>query len=271
MGYRQQFDLSGRVALLTGGLGILGRCFAEGLAEMGAHVALSDLDGDAAAAFAADLGRRHGRPCFGTMCDVSKPDQVAQMVEASEKALGPIAILHNNAGNPPVDGERYFARFEDYDLATWREVLATDLDGMFLVAKEVIGRMAQRGGGAVVQTASIYGAFASDQRIYEGSFYNGRPINNPAVYGTGKAGVIGLTRWLAAAYAEKGVRVNALVPGGVESGQNETFLKRYSARVPMGRLAKREEVVGALLWLVSDASSYVTGQTIFVDGGLSAW
>jgi NAD(P)-dependent dehydrogenase (short-subunit alcohol dehydrogenase family) len=126
-------------------------------------------------------------------------------------------------------------------------------------------------GGSIVQTASIYGILASDKRIYEGSFYLGRQIGNPAVYSTSKAAVVGLTRYLAAYWADKGIRVNTLTPGGVESGQNDTFKQKYSARIPMGRMARGEEMVGALIYLVSDASSYVTGHNIVVDGGLSAW
>ena len=126
-------------------------------------------------------------------------------------------------------------------------------------------------GGSIIQTASIYGILASDKRIYEGSHYLGMQISNPGVYSTSKAAVVGLTRYLAAYWADKGIRVNTLVPGGVESGQNETFKERYSARVPMGRMAQAHELVGALIYLASDASSYMTGQCIIVDGGLSVW
>jgi NAD(P)-dependent dehydrogenase (short-subunit alcohol dehydrogenase family) len=150
--------------------------------------------------------------------------------------------------------------------------MSVNIDGMFLVAQAVGGRMAETGrGGSIIQTSSIYGIMASDKRIYEGSFYLGRQISNPAVYSTSKAAVVGLTRYLAAYWADKGIRVNTLVPGGVESGQNETFKQRYAARVPMNRMAQPHEMVGAVLWLASDASSYVTGQNIVVDGGLSAW
>ena len=150
--------------------------------------------------------------------------------------------------------------------------MSVNIDGMFLVAQAIGERMAESGrGGSIIQTSSIYGIMASDKRIYEGSFYLGRQISNPAVYSASKAAVVGLTRYLAAYWADKGIRVNALVPGGVESGQNEIFKKNYSARVPMNRMARPQEMVGAVIWLASDASSYVTGQNINVDGGLSAW
>jgi NAD(P)-dependent dehydrogenase (short-subunit alcohol dehydrogenase family) len=143
---------------------------------------------------------------------------------------------------------------------------------MFLVAQAVGGQMQKQGtGGSIIQTASIYGLVSSDKRIYEGSFYLGRQISNPAVYSTSKAAVVGLTRYLAANWGDVGIRVNALVPAGVESGQNETFKSRYAARVPLGRMAQGDEMVGALVYLASDASSYVTGHCLVVDGGLSAW
>ena len=145
--------------------------------------------------------------------------------------------------------------------------MTVNIDGMFLVAQALGGRMAARGRGSIVQTASIYGIVAPDQRIYEGSEYLGRPINTPAVYSASKAAVVGLTRHLAAYWAGRGVRANCLVPGGVESGQNEAFKARYGARVPLGRMARAEEMVGAALYLASDASSYVTGQVVGVDGG----
>lgn len=143
---------------------------------------------------------------------------------------------------------------------------------MFLVAKQVGKRMIAQGkGGSIIQTASIYGIMAPDKRIYEGSFYLGRQISSPAVYSASKASVAGLTKYLAAYWAEHGIRVNAITPGGVESGQNDVFKQKYSARVPMERMARPEEMVGALLYLASDASSYVTGHNIVVDGGLNCW
>jgi NAD(P)-dependent dehydrogenase (short-subunit alcohol dehydrogenase family) len=143
---------------------------------------------------------------------------------------------------------------------------------MFLVAQAVGRQMIRQGaGGSIIQTSSIYGIRASDKRIYEGSQYMGMQISNPAVYSASKAAVVGLTTYLAAYWVDQGIRVNTLTPAGVDSGQNATFKARYSARVPLGRMAQADEIVGALIYLASDASSYVTGQNIVVDGGLSAW
>jgi len=138
---------------------------------------------------------------------------------------------------------------------------------------QAVGRqmVAQGRGGSIVQTASIYGVVAPDQRIYEGSQYMGMPINTPAVYSASKAAVVGLTKYLASYWGHHGIRVNTLTPGGVESGQNEVFSKRYSARVPLGRMAQAGDMESALLYLASDASAYVTGQNLIVDGGLTCW
>ena len=269
--YRQMFDLAGKTAVVTGGAGILGRRFCAGLADFGAAVAVVDLDVKAAGALAQELASTYRVDAAGVACDVADPASVAAMVGEVEERLGPIDVLHNNAAGKTRDPAAFFAALEEFPLDTWREVMAVNIDGMFLVAQAVGRSMAARCRGSIVQTASIYGLMAPDQRIYEGSEYEGRAINTPPVYSASKAAVLGLTRHLATYWAAKGVRVNALTPGGVESGQNDTFKTRYSARVPLGRMAQADEMVGALIYLASDASSYVTGQNIVVDGGLSAW
>jgi NAD(P)-dependent dehydrogenase (short-subunit alcohol dehydrogenase family) len=270
--YRDLFDLHGKTAIVTGGLGILGRRFCQGLAEFGANVAVIDLDGAEAARFARLLADDYETGAEGFACDVSDPASVLAMVDKVVERFGQVHVLHNNAASKSADLDAFFAPFEDYSLNEWRRIMSVNIDGMFLVAQAVGKRMiAQRIGGSIIQTASIYGVLGSDKRIYEGSFYLGRQISNPGVYSTSKAAVIGLSRYLAAQWADVGIRVNSLTPGGVESGQNETFKQRYSARVPLGRMARGEEMVGTLLYLASDASSYVTGQNLIVDGGLSAW
>lgn len=269
--HRSLFDLSGRTAVVTGGVGILGRHFCAALADHGAAVAVVDLDEAACAALAADLRATHGVPTLGVGCDISRPDSVAAMANRVETELGPVAILHNNAATKTASLDAFLAPLEDYRVETWEAVMAVNLTGMFLVAQTIGARMAKRGRGSIIQTGSIYGLMGPDFRIYEGSLYNDRPITTPAVYTASKAGVIGLTKHLAVHWADRGVRVNALVPGGVESGQNDTFRQRYAARVPMSRMARPEEMTGTLVFLASDAASYITGQVIAVDGGLSVW
>jgi len=263
-----KFQLGGKVALVTGGAGILGEKFCAGLVEAGAKVAVVDLNASAAQAAAARLGEN----AVGFGCDIADPASVQACVAAVIARFGAIDILHNNAATKSRDVRAFFTPFEDYSLDTWREVMAVNIDGMFLMAQAVGKHMVARGqGGVVIQTASIYGLVGPDSRIYEGSDYLGGPINTPAVYAASKAAVVGLTKWLATHWAKNGIRVNCLVPGGVSSGQNGVFSERYSERVPLGRMARADEMVPALLYLASDASSYVTGQVLAVDGGWTAW
>ncbi|HEX3038913.1 MAG TPA: SDR family oxidoreductase [Caproiciproducens sp.] len=270
--YRDLFSLKGKTAVVTGGIGILGRHFCAGLAEFGAHVAVVDLDEQEAVQFARELTERYGVSCLGLACDVSSPDEVQTMVEKVVGEFGEIHILHNNAATKTDDLASLFAPFEEYSLKEWRKVVAVNLDGMFLTAQAVGKQMIQQGkGGSIIQTSSIYGILAPDQRIYEGSRYLDREINTPAVYSASKAAVVGLSKYLASYWADKGIRVNTLVPGGNESGQNEAFQRNYSARVPLGRMCRPDELVAALVFLASDASSYVTGQSFVIDGGLSVW
>jgi NAD(P)-dependent dehydrogenase (short-subunit alcohol dehydrogenase family) len=270
--YKKLFDLRGKNAIVTGGIGILGKHFCSGLAEYGANVAVIDLDEKASRVFAEELMSQYGIKAIGIGCDISDPDAVKGMVRKTVKELGGVHILHNNAQSKSKDLDAFFSPVEDYSLEEWRKIMAVNVDGVFLMAQAVGKQMIRQGrGGSIIQTASIYGLMAPDSRVYEGSQYMGRQINTPAVYTTSKAAVIGLTKHLAATWAPHKIRVNALVPGGVESGQNDEFKTRYSNRIPMGRMAQASEMVSALVFLASDASSYVTGQNMVVDGGLSAW
>jgi len=268
---RALFDLSGRVAVVTGAAGILGQHFVAGLVAHGARVAAFDLNEDALQRLVASADGGHGGTIVPIACDIRDKAALTATVERVERDLGPIDILHNNAATKGGDLAAFFADIEDYSEATWREIMSVNIDAMFFVAQAVGSRMARRRRGSIIQTGSIYGLMGPDSRIYEGSEYLGRQINTPPVYAASKAAVVGLTKYLAAMWGNDQVRVNTLVPGGVSSGQNETFDAKYSARVPLRRMAQPQEMVGALIYLASDASSYVTGQTLVVDGGLSAW
>jgi NAD(P)-dependent dehydrogenase (short-subunit alcohol dehydrogenase family) len=261
-------DLTGKVALVTGGAGILGQHFCKGLAAAGAKVAVVDLFADAAEKVATEIGDA----AAGFGCDVADPASVKACVDAVVARFGGIDILMNNAATKTANVRDFFTPFEEYSLDVWREVMSVNIDGMFLMAQAVGKAMLARGkGGRIIQTASIYGLVGPDSRIYEGSDYLGGPINTPAVYSASKAAVVGLTKWLATHWAKDGIRVNCLVPGGVGSGQNSVFGDLYASRVPMGRMAEAHEMVGPLLFLASDASSYVTGQVLAADGGWTAW
>jgi|TARA_B110001450_G_C17583547_1_gene465998 NAD(P)-dependent dehydrogenase (short-subunit alcohol dehydrogenase family) len=271
-GYQERFSLSGKNAIVTGAVGILGRHFCEGLAESGANVAVVDLDHDTCADFANELAEKYGIKSIGISCDITVEGSVAGMVKQVASDLGDIDVLHNNVGGKSTDFKKYFTAFEDYELDQWRESMAINLDGVFLVDKHVGKKMLmQKKTASIIHTASIYGVVAPDQRIYENSEYLGHAINTPAPYAVSKAGIIGLTKFLATYWASSGIRVNCISPGGAQSGQNQEFQDRYAARVPLNRMAYPDEMVNALLYLASDASSYVTGQNIVIDGGLSVW
>jgi NAD(P)-dependent dehydrogenase (short-subunit alcohol dehydrogenase family) len=270
--YGEMFNLTGRVAVVTGGGGLLGSEICRGLAEFGAVVVVVDIDMMRAVSVADGIESAGLGTAVAYECDVSIEISVQQMVAGVVSQFGRIDILINNAAGKSDNLDSFFEDLENYDIKEWRSIMSVNMDGMFLVAREIGKTMCrQSGGGSIVQTASIYGVVAPDQRIYEGSHYLGREINTPAVYSASKAGVIGLTRHLATYWAESGVRVNSISPGGIESGQNSQFISKYSQKVPMNRMGRSEEIVGAVLYLSSDASSYVTGHNLVIDGGLSCW
>lgn len=253
------FDLSGEIALLTGGAGILGAAFAAALVRHGARVVIVDRDGPKARKLAGSIPGASGHEA-----DITDADALRRL----QQDLEPPTILVNNAA---AKSANFFAPFEEFPLEDWEQVMSANLTGAMLCSQVFGTAMAARGRGCIVNVLSIYGIVAPDQRIYEGSSYEGRAINTPAVYSASKAALLGLTRYLATYWSAQGVRVNAITPGGVRSGQNDTFVRRYSARVPLGRMAEREELAGALVFLASPAASYVTGQNLVVDGGLSVW
>ena len=257
---------------MTGGTGIIGTEVCRAFAAHGANVAVVDLDATAAEEAAHDLRDTYGVAATGIVCDVADPDAVTDMVDRVVADIGDVHILHNNAASKSDDLDAFFAPYEAYSLDEWHKIMRVNVDGMFLVSQAVGRRMIEQGeGGSIVQTASIYGIRGPDARIYEGSKYMDRQINTPAVYSTSKGAVIALTRYLATTWAGHRIRVNTITPGGVESGQNETFKEKYGRRVPLGRMARREEIVGAVVYLASQAASYVTGHNLVVDGGLTAW
>jgi len=265
--YRKLFDLTGKTAIITGGVGILGRCFCSGLAEFGANVVIIDIEEKAVKDFAKELSEKYGVTSMGIKCDTSSPDEVRSAIKLVVKEMGSIDILHNNA-----QGKTASVAFEDCSLKEWRLTSSVNEEGYFLMAQAVGKQMLDQNiGGSIIQTSSIYGIMAPDHRIYKNSSVKGVSMGSRAVYSFTKSGIVGLTKYLATYWADKNIRVNTLTPGGVESNQSDIFKKQYSDRIPLGRMASKEEMVGALVYLASDASSYVTGQNIVIDGGLEAW
>ena len=257
-------SLSGKVVVITGGSGILGISMVESFVHAGAMVVALD---------------RVKHPKFETFghelkyieCNIMDEESVAAAFQIIKATFGRIDVLINNAATKSESLTEFFQPIENYSLQTWTEVMAVNVDGMFLTLKYCLPIMKSIGQGTVIQMSSIYGTNGPDPRIYEGSEYFGVAINTPAVYSASKAAVIGLTKWVAAVYGEYGIRANAVVPGGVASGQNDIFHSKYSARVPLRRMANEEDIVRAVMFLASNESSYISGHSLHVDGGLSAW
>jgi NAD(P)-dependent dehydrogenase (short-subunit alcohol dehydrogenase family) len=269
------FSLAGSGAILTGAAGILGRVFAAALVRSGADVLLVDRDRAALEAQAQALAPQSAGGARVAVLAADLADRAGdrRIVEAAADAFGrPADALVNNAATKGADLAAFFAPDAAFPVELWREVMAVNLEAPFYLSLAFAAPLLAAGqGGAVVNIASIYGHMAPDQRIYEGSEYLGHQIRSPAAYSASKAGVIGLTRHLASLWGARGLRVNSLAPGGVGSGQNGVFAQNYARRVPMGRMAEADDMTGALVFLLSPAARYVTGQNWLVDGGLSAW
>lgn len=275
------FDLSGRVAVVTGGAGLLGSEFCQTLAAAGAHVIVADVDEQAAAALADSLNARWPLSetsgeipramAIGT--DVSKAGPVQTMVASTLHNFGRLDVLVNSAAlDPKFDlehGGAHTNAFEHYPLEVWNRALEVNLTGMFLCCQAAVAPMLSQGAGVIINVSSIYGLVGPDQRIYQRE--GERPQYKPAYYSVTKAGVLGLTRYLATYYAGKNIRVNALTPGGVFNQHDQAFVQAYSARTVLGRMARKDEMNGALLFLASQASAYMTGANLVVDGGWASW
>ncbi len=269
----KRFDLADRVAIITGGAGLLGTGYCHTLAAAGAHVVAADIDGESARRLAEDVTRSSGRRALGLRLDVADPASVRQAVQTVLSTFGKIDILVNNAAlDPKFDAAHageHSSRFEDFSFEDWQQALAVNVTGMFLCAQAVARPMREAGKGVIVNVSSTYGLVGPDQRLYQ---REGQPPQfKPVTYSVSKAAVIGLTRYLATYFAGTGIRVNTLTPGGVFAGHDDEFVRRYSARTVLGRMAERDEMSAALLFLVSDASSYMTGANLVVDGGWTAW
>jgi NAD(P)-dependent dehydrogenase (short-subunit alcohol dehydrogenase family) len=270
------FSLAGRVAVVTGAAGLLGRRHAAALARAGAHVVAADLAGapaEAAAELAAGLARSHAREMLAVPLDVTSPESVAALRDAVLARFGRLDVLVNNAAldekvEGPGQGE--LLRVESHPLALWEASLRVNVTGTFLCCQALGGEMARQGGGAIVNLGSTYGVVAPDPALYRRA--DGTQVFwKSAAYPTAKGAVLALTRHLAAYWGSAGVRVNALSPGGVFNGQEAEFVARYAARTPLGRMADPGDYEGALVFLASDASRYMTGANLIVDGGWTAW
>ena len=259
-----------RVVILTGAAGLLGRSYAAALVDAGARVALADVRAGAVKDLAASFDARLVVPIEA---DVTQPDSVRAMVARTQEAFGRVDVLVNNAAIDPkfdrATAADHAASFETFPLDAWQAAIGVNLTGMFLCCQAVAPVMLAQGRGVIVNIGSIYGMVGPDQRLYETA--GAGPVFKPVTYSVTKSAVYGLTQYLAAYWARKNVRVNALTLGGVEHQQDPTFVQRYGERTPLGRMARPDEYGGALIFLASDASSYMTGANLVVDGGWTAW
>jgi len=264
------FDLSGRVAIVTGGAGLLGRRHGEILAAAGAHVVVLDLASAQPEQWAAQLQQQCGRSCLGFVADITDEGSLCRARELVVEALGRIDILINNAANNPKveDGNKNWSRLENLPVEVWEADIRVGLTGAFLCSRVFGAQMLKEGAGVILNIASDLALIAPDQRLYriEGLPAEQQPVK-PVTYSVVKTALIGLTRYLASYWAKDNIRVNAISPGGVFNGQSEDFLQRLNQLIPMGRMAHNDEYQGAILFLCSDASSYMTGANLVVDGG----
>ena len=275
MTIQEKFDLTGRVAVVTGGVGLLGAEFCRTIAEAGAAVVVVDLNESASQAVSDSL-TSSGYKALAVPTDITQPDSVNALVHKTLTTFGRLDILVNSAAlDPKFDPDAVNkgitpGAFEDYPLDLWNSALNVNLTGMFLMTQACVKPMIEQDKkGSIINICSTYGLNGPDQRIYvkEGK----RVAFKPVYYTVTKAGVMGFTKYLAAYYAGTNIRVNALTPGGVFNNHEEYFVKNYSAKTIIGRMANRDEMNGALLFLASDASSYMTGNNVIVDGGWTAW
>lgn len=271
------FSLSGKVAVVTGAAGLIGGNHCRALAGAGAHVVATDISGERCGELAAAIGHEGaGAPnrVIGVGADVTDPGSLRHLRDRTLEEFGRIDILVNNAAindmfeNPAAAGE--LSKFENYPLEMFRRSLDVNVTGIFLCAQTIGTEIARGGGGSIINVASTYGIVAPDQSLYKRpdgtqSFYKS------AAYPVTKGAVISFTRFLAAYWGNAGVRVNTLSPGGVENSQDEYFIHNYSARTPLARMAAPTDYMGALIFLASDASSYMTGANLVVDGGWTCW
>jgi NAD(P)-dependent dehydrogenase (short-subunit alcohol dehydrogenase family) len=268
-----KFSLAGRTALVTGGAGLLGRQFTRALGEAGASVVVADLD-LAQAQEQADALQTAGIEALAVEVDVTDPDSAAAMVNRTVEQFGRLDVIVNSAAlDPKFDpdnlGSQSANAFETYPLESWKQAIDVNLTGMFLACQAAARQMLAQEYGVIINICSTYGLVGPDQRLYERP--DGPRQYKPVYYTVSKAGVLGLTKYLATYYAGKPIRVNALTPGGVYNQHDDTFLKAYSSRTVIGRMANPDEMSGAVVFLASEASSYMTGANLVVDGGWTAW
>ena len=265
MNMRKVFDFSNRVIVITGAAGLLGSEYADGFCQAGGNVVLADKNFEKCKKLAAKLEKKYGVKPLPIKLDVTNPNSIKKMVAHITKKFSKIDVLVNNAIYPEI-GKIKKTKFEDFPLDVWKKGIDVNLTGMFLCSQQIGKIMKKQKNGVIINISSIYGIKGPDQRIYGKT-----KIIKSALYATTKGAVINFTKYLASYWNRTGIRVNTLSLGGVEENQDRNFKKKYSDKTMIGRMAKKDEYIGAVIFLCSDASSYMTGSNLIIDGGWTAW
>lgn len=273
---KELYNLNRRVSVITGGAGLLGEMHAEAIAEFEGIAVLVDVNKSRLEERVLELSKRFGERVFGEVADITNEANVNDLRDRILKKFGRIDILINNAANnpsmAPSEGSKNFSRLENFMLQDWNADINVGLTGSFLCCKIFGTVMAQAQRGVVINVASDLGLIGPDQRIYrKDGLSDGEQPVKPITYSVVKGALISMTRYLATYWAAQGIRVNCISPGGVYTNQPDEFVQKLTNLIPMGRMAKRDEYKGAICFLASDASSYMTGANLVVDGGRTAW
>lgn len=271
----QRFKLNNRIAIVTGGAGLLGNQHAEAIAEAGGVPILWDVNMMIAEKHASEIAKRWKVPCRAMKVDITSLESIKSGLDSILSDFGRAGILINNAAHDPKIGNENkssWSRLENFSIELWNEDISVGLTGAFLCSKIVGAYMASQNNGVILNIASDLGIIAPDQRIYHKSgLSDDRQSVKPVTYSVIKHGIIGLTKYLATYWADKGIRVNSLSPGGVYNNQPDEFVTKLTNLIPMGRMAQKDEYKAAIIFLVSDASSYMTGANLVIDGGRTCW
>lgn len=261
--FRKKFELTDKVIVISGGCGLIGRAFCEAVAQFGGHVAVLDIDTSKPEAWAKELEERHGRKMRGYAVSIQKPEKVEQGLTKILEDFGRVDGLvcgHQNKTHLRFD------QFEDVTEEDWDIVMDINLKGTFVLCQKIGSWMANNHGGSIINIDSTYNAVAPNQNLYTGT-----SLGCPVAYSASKGGINALSRYLASYWAKKNVRVNMITPHGVWNNHEDSFEQNFARLSPMGRLSYNHEVAGALVYLLSDASSYVTGDNMLVEGGWTVW
>lgn len=261
--FREKFELNNKVIVITGAMGLIGRAFTEACAQYGSNVVLADRSSAGAEEHSEELSKKFDREMLGISFDVGKREDVEKLKSVVLDKFGRIDGLVNCHQNKTA---KFFAKYEEYKDEDWDAVIETNLKGTYLTCQVIGCYMAEIGRGSIINMPSTYSVVAPNQNLYKGT-----SIGCPAAYSASKGGVMALSQYLSTYWADKGVRVNQITPHGVWNNHEEQFEKNFADFSPLKRMSYNHEVAGAAIFLLSDASSYVTGHNLMVDGGWTAW